>query len=123
MNISYNEFHVSKTVRDECNFSQSLFSSCGNVILANLKAVRTFQTKLNELFDKKGQKEKRISAGSLNAMGLIDEVFHYVCMLFRRDKAPLAFTTLLADLDTYFGKEEIDKLLLQFMDEFPPVAE
>ena len=122
MNISYNEFHVSKTVRDECNFNQSLFSSCGNVILANLKAVRTFQTKLNELFDKKGQKEKRISAGSLNAMGLIDEVFHYVCMLFRRDKAPLAFTTLLSDLDTYFGKEEIDKLLLQFMDEFPPVA-
>jgi hypothetical protein len=43
-------------------------------------------------------------------------------MLFRRDKAPAAFTNLLSDLDTYFGREKIDALLLQFMAEFPPLA-
>jgi len=120
--VSYNEFHVSRNVRDLCNFDQGLFASSGNVIFANLKAVQKFQTKLNDLFVSRGEKEKQVSAGTLNAMGLIDEIFHYVCMLFRRDKEPNAFKNLLFELDRIFGKDEIDKLLLQFMDEFPPTA-
>lgn len=122
MNISYNEFHVSRTVRDACAFDQQMFASSGNVVLANIKAVQQFQIKLNALFDSRGEAEKKVSAGSLNAMGLIDEIFHYVCMLFRRDKAPQAFTRLLTELDTAFGTDTIDTLLLQFMEEFPPVA-
>ena len=120
--VSYNEFHISRNVRDLCNFDQGLFASSGNVIFANLKAVQKFQTKLNDLFVSRGEKEKQVSAGSLNAMGLIDEIFHYVCMLFRRDKDPNAFKNLLYELDRIFGKDEIDTLLLQFMDEFPPTA-
>ena len=42
MEISYNEFHVSKQIRDLCNFDERLYASSGNVILANLKAVRVF---------------------------------------------------------------------------------
>ncbi len=121
MDFSYNEFHVSKAVRDECNFDEKIFSSSGNVLFANFKAVQKFQTKLNELFDKRGENQKRISAGTLNAMGLIDEVFHYVAFLFRRDKAPLSFKNLLDDLDKSFGKDKIDELLTDFMNEFPPV--
>ena len=97
MKISYNEFHISRKVREECDFEDSLFSSAGNVIFANFKAVHKFQTKLNGLFDKRGQSEKKVSAGSLNAMGLIDEIFHYVCMIYRRDKAPDCFKNLLSD--------------------------
>jgi len=122
MNLSYNEFHISRKVRDLCNFSKSMFASSGNVILANFKAVQEFQILLNQLFESRGQNEKKVSAGSLNAMGLIDEVFHLICMLFRRNKAPLSFTNLLSDLDAYFKKENIDSLLLEFMEEFPPVA-
>ncbi len=120
MQISYNEFHISRSIRDLCHFDESLFSSCGNVIFANFKAVQTFQTKLNELFDQRNEKEKRISAGSLNAMGLIDEIFHYILMLYRRDKAPDAFNNLINDLDMYFGKDSMNSLLFEFMDEFPP---
>ena len=122
MKISYNEFHISKKVRDLCKFDSTLYSSSGNAIFANFKAVQDFQIKLNALFRERGENEKQVSAGNLNAMGLIDEIFHYVCMLFRRDKAPKCFTNLLSDLDTYFGKQEIDRLLLQFMETFPPVA-
>ncbi|MBR6079145.1 MAG: alpha-amylase [Treponema sp.] len=122
MKISYNEFHISKKVRDLCKFDSTLYSSSGNAIFANFKAVQDFQIKLNALFRERGENEKQVSAGNLNAMGLIDEIFHYVCMLFRRDKAPKCFTNLLSDLDTYFGKQEIDRLLLQFMEIFPPVA-
>ena len=122
MNISYNEFHISRAVRDACKFDQALYASSGNVIFANLKAVQAFQLKLNALFDERGEEEKKVSAGNINAMGLIDEIFHYMCMLFRKNKAPLSFTNLLADLDDSFGKEEMDTLLMQFMNEFPPTA-
>src|SRR5574344_2032263 len=122
MNISYNEFHISRAVRDACKFNQSLYASSGNVIFANLKAVQDFQLKLNALFDERGEEGKKVSAGSLNAMGLIDEIFHFMCMLFRKNKAPLSFTNLLADLDDSFGKGEMDTLLIQFMNEFPPTA-
>ena len=86
MELSYNEFHVGRKIRDICKFDERLYSSSGNVILGNLPAVRKFAEKLNAYFDEKGQKDKRIAVGSLNAMGLIDEVFHHVCMLYRRDK-------------------------------------
>ena len=122
MNISYNEFHISKKVRDLCRFDSTLYSSSGNVVFADFKAVQAFQVKLNALFKERGEEEKQVSAGNLNAMGLIDEIFHYVCMLFRRDKAPKCFTNLLADLDTYFGKSTIDDMLIEFMEQFPPVA-
>ena len=121
MNISYNEFHVNKKVRDICGFDGRLYASSGNVVIADMKNIRIFAEKLNALFDKRGEHEKRISAGSLNAMGLIDEVFHYVCMLYRRDKESSAFTKILSVLDAQFGKEKVDSLLLDFSNEFPPV--
>lgn len=121
MNISYNEFHVCKAIRDLCNFDEQLYASSGNVIIANIQAVRKFAEKLNKVFDERGQKEKRISAGSLNAMGLIDEIFHYVCMTYRKDKERDSFKQILSALNEKFTKEEVDKMLLEFMAEFPPV--
>ena len=43
-------------------------------------------------------------------------------MLFRKDRAPNSFRNLLADLDSSFTKEKVDELLMDFMEEFPPVA-
>ncbi|MCR5605278.1 MAG: alpha-amylase [Treponema sp.] len=121
LNISYNEFHISKIVRDACKFDERLYASTGNVILADLTSVRTFQTKLNALFDKKGMSDKRVSAGDLNAMALIDEIFHYMCALYRRNKEPNLFKDAIAELQRIYGKEEIDKELYAFMEQFPPV--
>ncbi|MCR5045311.1 MAG: hypothetical protein K6A42_01880, partial [Treponema sp.] len=122
MTISYNEFHVSKDIRDKCNFDASLYSSSGNVIITDLKKVRIFAEKLNQYYDKIGLSEKRISAGQLNAMGLIDEILHYVSMLYRRDGIKSSFEGLLKNLDEKIGKEKIDEMLLQFTAEFPPTA-
>ena len=122
MKISYNEFHVSKDIRDKCDFDSSLYSSSGNVIITDLKKVRIFAEKLNQYYDKIGLSEKRISAGQLNAMGLIDEILHYVSMLYRRDVLKASFEGALASLDQKFGKEKIDEILLQFTNEYPPTA-
>ena len=120
MNYSYNEFHISRKVRDFCNFNESLFSSSGNVILANIPAVRIFQAKFNKYLEADNQAQ--ISAGTLNAMGLLDEVFHLACYTYRRHKYPAAFKELLEDLNGRFGKDKVDSLLIDFCKEFPPVA-
>lgn len=119
MFFSHNEFHISRTVRDECNFSDGLFASSGNVILANISAVRAFQTKFNEYLEKNNWAQ--ISAGTLNAMGLLDEIFHLACYTYRRHKNADAFKNLLSNLEDKFGKEKITSLLLKFCEEFPPV--
>ncbi|MBB5226030.1 alpha-amylase [Treponema ruminis] len=118
MTYSYNEFHIAKSVRDACNFSQGLFASSGNVILANIKAVRDFQTRFNEYLIRKNKTQ--ISAGTLNAMGLLDEIFHLACYTYRRQKYPDSFKELLSDLEASFGKDVINQVILDFCAEFPP---
>ena len=122
MNVSYNEFHISREIREKCDFDARLYASTGNVIFADLKAVRSFQTKLNEYFDRLGMSDKRVSAGDLNAMALIDEIFHFICALYRQKKDPNIFADALTELNRVFKKEEIDKMLFEFIAEFPPVA-
>ena len=122
MNVSYNEFHIGREIREKCDFDARLYASTGNVIFADLKAVRSFQTKLNEYFDRLGMSDKRVSAGDLNAMALIDEIFHFICALYRQKKDPNIFADALTELNRVFKKEEIDKMLFEFIAEFPPVA-
>ncbi|MCR4631946.1 MAG: alpha-amylase [Treponema sp.] len=122
MKISHNEFHISKKIRDLCNFDSGLFASSGNVVFANMKNVRAFQLLINNVFESRGEENKKLSAGQLNAMGLIDEILHYVCMLYRRDKVLTFMDDLLASLDKEFGRDSVDGLLLDFIREFPPVA-
>ncbi len=121
-NFSYNEFHVSRVVRELCGIKESLFASYGNVILKNIRGIRLFTEKLNNLFDERGQSERRVSAGSLNAMGLLDEIFHIVSMLYRRDFSRHSFSRALEVLDEKFGKNKVDDLLLEFINEFPSTA-
>jgi len=120
MRFSYNEFHISKKIRDACNFSESLFSSSGNVVLANIPQVRIFQAKYNKYLNDNNLTQ--VSAGTLNAMGLLDEVFHLACYTYRRRKYPDAFKELLEDLIKKFGSDKVDSLLVDFCNEFPPVA-
>lgn len=125
--LSINEFHISREVRDKCDFDQGLFASTGNVILTNTKAVRLFAKKLNDMIareipDPVSAGKLMVKAGQLNAMGLIDEIFHYVCAIFRRDINASVFDQILTQLDEEFGQEAVDGLLSAFNTEFPPTA-
>ncbi len=116
------EFHVSRVIRDKCNFSLPLFSTNGNVVFSNFKNVRLFAKKINETLNPVAEPTKYIKAGQLNAMGLIDEIYHIVCESFRNSKNKQAFEELLENLETTLGKDKTDTLLLDFTKEFPPVA-
>ncbi len=121
MSISTNEFHINRSIRDKCNFDQTLFSSTGNTIFRDMKSVRIFAEQLNKYLDSIGLTEKRISAGTLNAMGLIDEIFHYICFYYRKNFNQDIFDELLLKMDSTYGSEEVVNLFLSFINEFPSI--
>jgi hypothetical protein len=115
------EFHISRQARDRYRFDEALFSLSGNVIFANFHAVRTFAQRMNERRDLLRFPERAVRAGQINAMGLIDELLHWVAALYRQQRNPQALAQALEWLDERLGRDAIDGVLRRFVDEFPPV--
>ena len=76
------EFHINRDVRKEFGLRDSLFSLTGNVFLADMKQTRELTVKFNARQDP-SHPERYIKAGHLYAMGLIDEILHFVVALYR----------------------------------------
>jgi hypothetical protein len=116
------EFHISRISRDRYQFDEGLFSYNGNAILANFHAARVFARKMNEQRDLVTFPESAVQAGQINAMGLIDEILHHMVELYRQEKNPEILKLALKHLDAKFNRASIDAMLLQFIQEFPPLT-
>jgi glycosidase len=116
------EFHISRKARDNYQFDDSLFSLSGNVILPNFHAARLFAQKMNGKRDLVVFPDKAVRAGQINAMGLIDEILHYVVGLYRVEKNAQAVEQALTWLDEKLGKQKVKEALCKFADAFPTVA-
>lgn len=116
------EFHICADVRKKCDFNRSLFSSSGNIIFTDQKAVHDFVQKYNKKMNPEKLPERFLKASQLNAMALIDEIFHYVCRLYRTEENESFFTGALEAIELELGKDETESLLVQFSEEFPSHA-
>ncbi len=116
------EFHISSQVRHRYEFDEGLFSFNGNVIFANFQAARLFAQKMNDQRDLINYPEQAIKAGQIIAMGLIDEILHHVIEQYRQQRNPTAMAKALDWLDESVGTVAVNKALLQFTHEFPPLA-
>ena len=116
------EFHVSRQAREKFDFDQKLFSFEGNVIFTNFLAAREFTQKINQTRDVVNFPEKSVSAGEINAIGLIDEILHLIVSLYRKRAQPKAIQEAYQNLKEKFGKERLHDVLVTFTEEFPPVA-
>lgn len=116
------EFHISREARERYQFEETLFSLNGNVLFANFHAVRVFVQKMNDQRDLVRFPEQTVRAGHVNAMGLIDEILHYVVGLFREQKNPEVMGQALDWLQARYGHGAVDDALRRFIDRFPPVA-
>lgn len=110
------EFHISREARDKYKFDQTLFKSSGNILFPNFPAVRQFTALINH------KKDITARAGDLNAMGLMDEIFHHVAGLYREQKNPKAMEKALDWLYKELGREEVEDVLKLFSHQFPPMA-
>jgi glycosidase len=116
------EFHIHRTLRDRLNLDDLLFSYAGNVIFANVAASRRLAKALNEIRGTETVPEDTIHAGALFAMGLIDELNHALVARYRKDIDPAVLTEAVRWFTAQAKPEDVDRLLLQFTEEFPNVA-
>lgn len=116
------EFHVARSARDRYHFDESLFQFSGNVIFANFHAARVFAQKMNQKRDLARFPEQAVRAGQISAMGLIDEILHYVAATYRKRTRERMLADALAWLNERLGAEHVEKALRAFCDAFPPLA-
>jgi hypothetical protein len=116
------EFHVSRRARDRLQFDDGLFTITGNVVFANFQAARTFAQKMNDQRDLVSFPEQAVKPGQISAMGLIDEILHFVVGQYREQVNRDAAGKALGRLEERAGGETLDKTLRSFADTFPTVA-
>ena len=114
------EFHVSASARDYYQFDLSLFSMSGNVIFANFQAARRFAEAMNAKRDLVRHPEQAVSASQINALGLIDEMLHFVVRQYVQQH-PDVMRQALSSLSSSVGPDELEKALRTFAAEFPPI--
>jgi len=115
------EFHISRRSREKFQFDQTLFALDGNVLFADLYSVRLFANKINEQRDLARFPEQAAHAGQINALGLMDEIFHYVFFLYRQQIDPKIIEKAMTFVESESGdKVSLDNILALFIKEFPP---
>ena len=117
------EFHISRRSREKYSFDQELFSLNGNILFANFHAARLFAQAINIKKDLANYPEHAIQAGQINALGLIDEIFHLIFQQYLDDTDPKLLSSLISILETRLGSEKLQKILLTFDRYFPNVKD
>jgi glycosidase len=112
------EFHVARAAREKYDFDERLFALSGNVVFPDHAAARRFAQQINAR-RAAADPGRAVRAADLNAMGLIDEVLHYVVELYRQQRQPDAMAAALADASARLGAEEVGRTLAAFADRFP----
>jgi len=116
------EFHIHRKIRDQYSLSASLFETDGNLIFVNVQSVHEFVKNLNKKLDPELLAENKFTSGQIYAMGLIDEILHFVFNQYRKEIYPNALIDAYKDLQNEIGSEKLIQLLAGFCNEFPPVA-
>jgi hypothetical protein len=116
------EFHINRSLRERIDLDDVLFSYAGNVVFANLAASRTLAQKLNDLRASQGGAADVVNAGSLFAMGLIDELSHAMIARYRKEIDPAVLTHALAWFEGKVGAAKVETLLKAFTQQFPNSA-
>ena len=109
------EFHISRSVREQIDLDDLLFSFTGNIVFANVAASRKLAERLNASDRAKGLPEQTISGAALFAMGFIDELSHALIAKYRKKTDPLVLKDGLRFLADKIGPEQRDRLLLAFV--------
>jgi glycosidase len=113
------EFHISREARERYQFTETLFSYDGNVVFADMPACRNFAHKMNQIRDAANNPDEAVHAGSLFAMGLIDEASHVVIARYREQFDRKVMADALSWFSSKNGPAALDRLLLTFVEHFP----
>ncbi len=108
-------FHIRRALREKYQVDDALFSLRGNIVFANFYSARLLAQKINQ-----ARGADAVQAGELNALGLIHEILHAVLQQYRQQRGDVMAQAVNA-LYENVGREDVEKTLQTFIDEFPPL--
>lgn len=109
------EIHISRNARDKYQFDEELFSSTGHAATAEFAAARDIAEKMS------AHRTQPVPASDINAMGLLNEVFHNLIRQYELEN-PEVFQQGLDWLSSQIGADVLESTLLRYIEEFPPMA-
>lgn len=115
------EFHVAKNLRLKYQLDKSLFSINGDLIIANSRQARELANKINEKRRSEGRADQQITAGLINAVGLMHEIFHFLIRWYEEKENPGVLARTLDFLTQNFAERELNQVFLKYIEAFPPL--
>lgn len=114
-------FHISKESRIKYQLEDNLFSLQGDLIVADFKTARYVSEKINKVRLEEGKNTELVTAGQVNALGLLHEVFHLMIRKYEENENPGVFRRSIDFLKNNLTEDELEKTMLRFVEEFPPI--
>lgn len=114
-------FHVTKESRIKYNIEENLFSLKGNLIISDFRTARLLSDKINSVRKNEGKYDQLVTAGQINALGLLHEVFHLMIRKYEENNKQGVFRESIEYLKQKINEDDLDKTLLKFVEEFPPL--
>ena len=115
------EFHINRNARERYKVEQSLFSSRGNLVLAEFENAQLLSFKINQVRDLSRFPNQAIRAGELYAAGLLDELLHLIIARYKENIKSTVMTELL-NLSQQTFAQDFASTLEQFGFDFPPTS-
>ena len=116
-------FHVTKDSRIKLyKIEENIFSLNGNLVISDFRTARLLSEKINSVRRDEGKFELQVTAGQINALGLLHEIFHLLIRRYEEDNNKGVFKNGIDFLKNNLTEEELDKTLLKFVEEFPPLS-
>ena len=116
------ELHASREARLRFRLEDFHFSATGTLRLPDFEAARTLAARLNEGREAHRPGPPPLKGWQLHAMGLINEIFHYLVGLYRESRKPSATREALSWLQEALGRERVEEALERLVEDFPPPA-
>lgn len=114
-------FHVAKESRIKYQFEDNLFSLQGDLIVADFKTARLLSERINQIRKEEGRHSELVTAGQINALGLLHEIFHLLIRRYEENENPGVLRRSIDFLKETLSEDELEKTLLKFIEEFPPL--
>lgn len=115
------DFHITKNAREKYRIDKSLFSITGNLIIADYQQARILSENINSKRREEGNKDDFVTAGEINALGLLHEIFHLLMRKYEGIDNPGVFNKAINHLNDEISDNGFEKTLVAFIEEFPPL--
>jgi len=112
-------FHISKNARDKYKFEDKFYSLRGNLVIVDGKNARLLTDKINQVRISEGRTNEFVSAGQINTLGLLHEIFHFLIRYYEDKENPGVFSRGINHLKNSLNENDLNSVLNEYINQFP----